>query len=204
MKKFTSYDRSDATGLDYAVNRFYSSQQGRFTQVDPIGMGAASLGNPQTLNLYAYCGNDPINNVDPDGLFWGAIGGFFKAIGKAIANFFSSRIRGISGPGFRTPPTFPGNTPSTIAVSSGGSVNFKTPPFVSGFAGSGVGSVGSYIDVDIGNCGGPDERPCIGGVIMRVTTTLPGGQETGFLVADDLAGVEIICGALEVAENVKF
>jgi hypothetical protein len=39
---------------------------------------------------------------------------------------------------------------------------------------------------------------------MRVTTTLPGGQETGFLVADDLAGVEIICGALEVAENVKF
>ena len=40
---------------------------------------------------------------------------------------------------------------------------------------------------------------------LRVTTTiLPGGQETGFLVADDSAGVEIICGALEVAENVKL
>ena len=40
---------------------------------------------------------------------------------------------------------------------------------------------------------------------LRVrTTTLPGGQETGFLVADDLAGVEIICGALEVKENVKL
>ena len=37
-KRFTSYDRSDATGLDYAVNRFYSPQQGRFTQVDPIEM----------------------------------------------------------------------------------------------------------------------------------------------------------------------
>jgi hypothetical protein len=40
---------------------------------------------------------------------------------------------------------------------------------------------------------------------LRVTrTTLPGGQETGFLVADDSAGVEIICGALEVKENVKL
>ncbi|MGH9754192.1 MAG: RHS repeat domain-containing protein, partial [Blastocatellia bacterium] len=66
-KRFTSYDR-DATGLDYAVNRFYSPQQGRFTQVDPIGMGAAELANPQSLNLYAYIENDPINSTDPSGL----------------------------------------------------------------------------------------------------------------------------------------
>jgi RHS repeat-associated protein len=80
-KRFTSYDRSDATGLDYAVNRHYSSAQGRFTQVDPIGMGASSLGDPQTLNMYAYCGNDPINHVDPDGLF---IKKLFGGIGKAF------------------------------------------------------------------------------------------------------------------------
>src|SRR5262249_19154274 len=67
--------------LDYAANRFYSPQQGRFTQVDPIGMGAASLSNPQTLNLYAYCGNDPINHVDPSGLFFGKLFGW---IGKAF------------------------------------------------------------------------------------------------------------------------
>jgi RHS repeat-associated protein len=67
-KRFTSYDRSDATGLDYAVNRFYSPQQGRFTQVDPIEMGAAELANPQSLNLYAYVENDPINSSDPLGL----------------------------------------------------------------------------------------------------------------------------------------
>jgi RHS repeat-associated protein len=128
-KRFTSYDRSDATGLDYAMNRFYSAQQGRFTQVDPIEMDAASLGNPQTLNLYAYCGNDPINNVDPDGLFFGFIWKALKAIGKAIANYFSGKIGGYSGPGFRTPPTFPGSLPSTISVSSGRDVNFRTPPF---------------------------------------------------------------------------
>jgi hypothetical protein len=31
-------------------------------------MKATSLINPQTLNLYAYCANDPINRTDPNGL----------------------------------------------------------------------------------------------------------------------------------------
>jgi RHS repeat-associated protein len=84
-KRFTTYDRSDVTSMDYAVNRFYSPQQGRFTQVDPIEMEAVSLGNPQTLNLYTYCGNDGVNNVDPDGLFFGFIIGAIAAIVGAIA-----------------------------------------------------------------------------------------------------------------------
>ena len=67
-RRFTSYDRSATTGLDYAYNRHYDSQQGRFTQVDPAGMKATNLLNPQTLNLYAYCANDPINRTDPNGL----------------------------------------------------------------------------------------------------------------------------------------
>ncbi|MDQ4123222.1 MAG: DUF2380 domain-containing protein [Acidobacteriota bacterium] len=69
-RRFTSYDRSSTTGLDYAVNRFYDPMQGRFTQADPIGMEATSLDEPQSLNLFAYVNNDPVNKVDPDGL-WG-------------------------------------------------------------------------------------------------------------------------------------
>src|SRR6266545_1729777 len=85
-KRFTSYDRSDVTGLHYAVNRSYSSEQGRFTQVDPIEMDAASLSNPQTLNLYAYCGNDPINHVDPAGTsFFGKLFGWIGKIFKWVA-----------------------------------------------------------------------------------------------------------------------
>lgn len=84
-KRFTSYDRSDMTGLDYAVNRHYSATQGRFTQVDPIGMSAVSLGDPQSLNLYAYCGNDPVNQTDPDGLFsWKKLFGFFAKALKIV------------------------------------------------------------------------------------------------------------------------
>lgn len=82
-KRFTSYDRSSFTGLDYAVNRTYDSKQGRFTQVDPIEMQSVSLTSPQTLNLYSYCGNDPVNFTDPSGLFWGFFKKLFNWIAKA-------------------------------------------------------------------------------------------------------------------------
>jgi len=48
-------------------------------------MGSVSLESPQTLNLYAYCVNDPTNQIDPSGLgFFSFFGKLFKAIGKAI------------------------------------------------------------------------------------------------------------------------
>lgn len=79
-RRFTSYDRSQTTKLDYAVNRFYSAAQGRFTQVDPIEMRAVSLSNPQSLNLYAYVGGDPVNRTDPSGLFWKKFFQIFKVV----------------------------------------------------------------------------------------------------------------------------
>ena len=65
--KFTTYER-DGTGLNYAVNRHYASHLGRFNQVDPLGVGASSLTDPQSLNLYAYSANDPVNYTDPNGM----------------------------------------------------------------------------------------------------------------------------------------
>jgi hypothetical protein len=38
-------------------------------QPDPMGIRAANLSNPQSLNRYAYVTNDAINKVDPLGLF---------------------------------------------------------------------------------------------------------------------------------------
>ncbi|MBX3283303.1 MAG: RHS repeat-associated core domain-containing protein [Acidobacteria bacterium] len=67
-KAFTSYDRSSSTGLDYAVNRTYSKGQGRFTQVDPIGVSSTSMLVPQSHNLYAYVLNNPVDFADPSGL----------------------------------------------------------------------------------------------------------------------------------------
>ena len=88
-KRFTSYDRSEKTSLDYAVNRTYDSKLGRFSQVDPIGMQAASLAAPQTLNMYSYCINDPVNFTDPSGLF---IGSFFRWLGRVLLGLSRSRV----------------------------------------------------------------------------------------------------------------
>ncbi|MCA1706985.1 MAG: RHS repeat-associated core domain-containing protein, partial [Actinobacteria bacterium] len=73
--RLTSYDRSPLTGLDYAVNRYYDAQLGRFLQTDPIGLAAVELGQPETNNAFAYVSSDPINAVDPTGLSEGEFGG---------------------------------------------------------------------------------------------------------------------------------
>jgi RHS repeat-associated protein len=65
---FANYDRSLWTGLDYALNRVYDSRQGRMTQPDPLEIGSYEPNDPQSLNLYLYSRNDPINRHDPFGL----------------------------------------------------------------------------------------------------------------------------------------
>lgn len=63
--KFTSYERDDESGLDYAVFRSYGNRLGRFMQVDPV---AGHIFNPQSLNRYGYVINNPVNAIDPLGL----------------------------------------------------------------------------------------------------------------------------------------
>jgi RHS repeat-associated protein len=49
-------------GLYYNRARYYNPFTGRFLQTDPIGYGAG-------MNLYAYCGNNPLGFSDPSGLY---------------------------------------------------------------------------------------------------------------------------------------
>jgi RHS repeat-associated protein len=64
--KFTTYERDSESQNDYAMARYYINRNGRFTSPDPL---SGSVGNPQSLNRYAYGANDPINNSDPTGQF---------------------------------------------------------------------------------------------------------------------------------------
>jgi RHS repeat-associated protein len=59
---FGTYQRD---GFDNALARQYSFSDGRFVSPDPL---AGNVGDPQSLNRYAYSLNDPINRSDPSGL----------------------------------------------------------------------------------------------------------------------------------------
>jgi RHS repeat-associated protein len=65
---FTGKERDQESGLDYFGARYYASTMGRFSSPDPSGLYFANPYNPQSLNLYSYVLNNPMINVDPDGL----------------------------------------------------------------------------------------------------------------------------------------
>jgi RHS repeat-associated protein len=54
---------SDATNLVYLINRYYDPTTGQFVNVDPMVN--------ETGQVYTYAGDDPVNDVDPTGLYWG-------------------------------------------------------------------------------------------------------------------------------------
>jgi len=52
---------------DFLARKLHSSQ-GRWISPDPLGLGAANPGNPQSWNRYTYVLNNPLSLIDPDGL----------------------------------------------------------------------------------------------------------------------------------------
>ena len=71
--KFTGKERDQETGLDYFGARYYQPGLGRFMSPDWSATASpvpyANLQKPQTMNLYAYVGNNPLRQRDSDGHF---------------------------------------------------------------------------------------------------------------------------------------
>ena len=69
-REFTSKEK-DPTGFHYFGARYYYGNVGRFLSPDPhtVNPGNISLANPQELNPYVYCVNNPLKYKDPNGEF---------------------------------------------------------------------------------------------------------------------------------------
>jgi len=82
--RYRSYYYDTETGFYYLNSRYYNPTWGRFLNVDSvIGANRDILGN----NLYAYCSNNPVANIDPFGssIFkdaWDGLYNLGKNIGK--------------------------------------------------------------------------------------------------------------------------
>lgn len=106
-QKFGSKERDAETGLDYFLARYYVNIQGRFTSPDEFTGGPtelfavvaahnptfyADIAEPQSLNKYSYCLNNPLKFIDPNGhqsTLAHYIGGqIATGVGKAVANVF--------------------------------------------------------------------------------------------------------------------
>jgi RHS repeat-associated protein len=66
--KFTGKGRDSESGLDNFGARYNSSNMGRFMTPDPL-LNSGRPSNPQTWNRYAYALNNPLNIIDPTGLY---------------------------------------------------------------------------------------------------------------------------------------
>ena len=93
---FTGYWHHAPSGLDLSATRLYSAAFGRFISKDPLQEGGG-------LNLYRYCGNNPVSRSDPSGLVWGMDGldnsaydGFFQGAADFASNFGSFATFGAS------------------------------------------------------------------------------------------------------------
>ena len=63
--RYRGYYYDVETGFYYLNSRYYDPSLGRFINADDIYY--ANVGLLNGLNLYAYCGNNPVNSYDSDG-----------------------------------------------------------------------------------------------------------------------------------------
>jgi len=82
--RYRGYYYDAELGFYYLNSRYYDPAIGRFINPDDVSLLGAN-GDFASLNLYAYCGNNPVARADDGGEFWGTItGAIFGAIGGAI------------------------------------------------------------------------------------------------------------------------
>ena len=101
FRTFSIHPFDQESGLYYLKRRYYAPDIARFLTPDPLALYQPQklLGRPKALHPYIFVGNDPLNNIDYNGLsFWSVVGATFGvvlAIGIATAAVFTGGWAGL-------------------------------------------------------------------------------------------------------------
>ena len=91
--RYRGYVYDPETGLYYVSSRYYDPEIGRFINADDVDLLGAN-GDFASLNLFSYCGNNPVSRADSNGHFWhiaagavvgGLIGAISSVVGQAVS-----------------------------------------------------------------------------------------------------------------------
>jgi RHS repeat-associated protein len=170
-------------GLIYMRARYYVPAMGRFITSDTI---IASPYNPQTLNRYAYCDNNPINFIDPLGNW--KLRNFLKSTVQVTA--IVAAVAMGPGAGFMAYAALGGITAAaTTALTSGANLGDVMKAGAIGFAAGGVaGAVASGVTGAVGSGSSSLFGAGVGEFMSAVAGGAAGGYAAGFTAAELYGG----------------
>ena len=140
---YRGYYFDSETNLYYVSSRYYDPAIGRFVNADAVGLLGAN-GDFTSLNMFAYCGNNPVNREDGGGEAWHlAIGALVGAVAGVVGQVISDVVTSVMN-GEVTVSNWQTYTGAAIGGAAGGVVlaatgNMNAANAVTGALTTGVG-----------------------------------------------------------------
>ena len=148
--RYRGYYYDSEIQMYYLNSRYYDPEVGRFINADSVSYVAPKTING--LNLYAYCGNNPINNIDENGKNWKKIFTKIALIAAAVAIAVVGVGLICTGVGIAVIVGVACVSAATSAVINGFANEAAGGDFVSGYTGGFVGGfVSGLIPVPVFN-----------------------------------------------------
>ncbi|MBZ0183648.1 MAG: RHS repeat-associated core domain-containing protein, partial [Melioribacteraceae bacterium] len=160
---FTEKERDTETGLNYFGARYYDSDLGRWTSVDPLADKYPGL------SPYCYVANNPLVNYDPDGRFIGTLTGLVVGTVAGAVNAYvnnKSIMSGVLEGG--TAGAIAGATVDLAVATGGGSLVVMGAAAIGGGLGSASGDIVGQISENM-TSGGQEFSQAVGNVDLNQT-----------------------------------
>ncbi len=177
--RYRGYYYDPETGLYYLQTRYYDPEIGRFISQDSI-----EYADPETingLNLYAYCGNNPVMNIDPTGSDWASFCNWWSNAWNAVTTWANNTWNTVSN-WFSQNWDIVVGVATMVAFAAISIATFGITPLLAGIVsgaviGAGFGALNAYVNNDNILFG------ALSGLIVGAFSGLGAGGFVGMLLA---------------------